>query len=1502
MRATPVVFAGALTLLPFLPRSALSATVRVPADQPTIQSGIDAAAPGDTVLVACGTYYEHDVTLIPGIVLRSETGLPDCVVLDAQRNGRGLFGVGLTAGTVVEGITITGGINDEGHDFGREERTPGDWVGVPAPGERDWGGGGGAYFILSQVTFRSCSFAGNHAAVHGGGLRLEGGSPVLEACAFDENQAGNQGGGLYVGLGTSVGITGCSFQGNSARHGGGVHVASATAVTSTNCSFHLNWGFLSGGAFSSAFSDPVFVDCTFSANKTGLRNYTPRRGGAIAATGNTMSLTGCTLVWNVGSTGAAIQVNSTNVTVDRSLIAYSSTAPFACTGGSVLLSCSDVFGNSSGDYVDCIAGQSGVSGNFSADPLLCMPHSEVPIPEPGSPCLPANNSCGVLVGAHSAPSCPSSVPLTVDTVPAALQVEINWSVETAPATIDLFPGETVALGSVSPQYTSDTGYVFQDWSDGSLYDHYVVVPDSGASYTARYRTGSYLLTVTSDPGGSVTPQSGFFDVGSTPYVRATPDASHEFVSWVGSGPGSYTGTLNPAPVTMDGPITQHAVFQTAYHTLTMAADSGGTVTPATGSYVQGTQVVITATPAFGFDFDGWSGTGSGSYSGANNPALVTMLGPVTETAHFAAVPVYTLTMAADSGGTVTPQTGDYEVGTVVPISATPDLGFEFTGWTGTGPGSYTGPYNPAVVVVDGPLTETAHFTPVPVYTLTMAADSGGTVTPQTGDYEEGTVVPIAATADLGFEFTGWTGTGPGSYTGTATPASVTVNGPLTETAHFAAVPVYTLTTVAGPGGIVTPPTGDHSAGAQVSIHAQPDSGYAFGGWTGVGPGSYSGLANPTTITMDGDITETAAFVETDSLLLSMIADPGGWVWPSSGYQAPGARVGIAAYAYPGWVFTGWTGQGNGSYTGTNQAVSVTMLSHISQTAHFTFPPTWTLTMNTNGGGTTIPASGDYANGSTITIVAIPDETHVFERWAGSGLGSYTGPDNPATITLNGDIAEYAVFRLVTGVTVTTAPPGKRIGVDGADYTSPQTFAWNVGTSHVVDVDSLVAGTTGSRERFAQWSDSVLTPSRQIVTPASATTYTAEYGDDYFLDFQDPPDGVSQPGDGWHASGTAVTIQAVPDPGLTFLQWMGQGLGSYTGPDNPALVTMSAPITEAPSFGPIGYEFSISASDTDPYITTDAPAGGVRSLYFWMTCTDEGISAFEGDVTGDLPVYGFNTAPNVINYGDATHLYMAVGLCPGPGPTLLGEWAVNDTGGEVCLGPSASHGLLAAVDCTVFAVIDSVVVRGFSSSGTGPCFVPGKGCHGGIPRTSVAAAAQERAVEVTWERPEGTRTTGFHVYRSVAGGDHYERVTSSAVAAGARFVDRAVEGETSYRYQVAGVSPGGSESVLGEATVVTPEWAPLVTSFRGARPNPFGRETELSFTVASKSRVRISIYDVAGRLVRRLTEAELPPGDHVLAWDGRTRSGGWVPAGVYFARAEIGNYTATKKIVLLGGGR
>src|SRR4029077_8155587 len=85
------------------------------------------------------------------------------------------------------------------------------------------------------------------------------------------------------------------------------------------------------------------------------------------------------------------------------------------------------------------------------------------------------------------------------------------------------------------------------------------------------------------------------------------------------------------------------------------------------------------------------------------------------------------------------------------------------------------------------------------YYLTMSAGTGGSVSPSSGWENSGAAVAISATPPTGYSFSGWTGSGTGSYSGTSNPASITMSGPITETAAFTQNPVQ-ITFQTNPNG------------------------------------------------------------------------------------------------------------------------------------------------------------------------------------------------------------------------------------------------------------------------------------------------------------------------------------------------------------------------------------------------------------------------------------------------------------------------------------------------------------------------------------------------------------------------------------------------------------------------------------------------------------------------------------------------------------------------------
>ena len=82
------------------------------------------------------------------------------------------------------------------------------------------------------------------------------------------------------------------------------------------------------------------------------------------------------------------------------------------------------------------------------------------------------------------------------------------------------------------------------------------------------------------------------------------------------------------------------------------------------------------------------------------------------------------------------------------------------------------------------------------------------------------------------------------------------------------------------------------------------------------------------------------------------------------------------------------------------------------------------------------------------------------------------------------------------------------------------------------------------------------------------------------------------------------------------------------------------------------------------------------------------------------------------------------------------------------------------------------------------------------------------------------------------------------------------------------------------------------------PNPFNPQTTLRFSLPAAGRARLSVFDVAGRLVRTLVDADLAAGGHEVVWDGRDEGGRDVGSGSYLARLESGGRLEAIRMALV----
>jgi hypothetical protein len=83
------------------------------------------------------------------------------------------------------------------------------------------------------------------------------------------------------------------------------------------------------------------------------------------------------------------------------------------------------------------------------------------------------------------------------------------------------------------------------------------------------------------------------------------------------------------------------------------------------------------------------------------------------------------------------------------------------------------------------------------------------------------------------------------------------------------------------------------------------------------------------------------------------------------------------------------------------------------------------------------------------------------------------------------------------------------------------------------------------------------------------------------------------------------------------------------------------------------------------------------------------------------------------------------------------------------------------------------------------------------------------------------------------------------------------------------------------------------------PNPFSSVTSVRYDLPVAARVDLEVFDVSGRLVRRLIDHRpTEPGRHTALWGGRNESGQPVGPGIYFCRLSAGSKSQIQRLVLL----
>lgn len=351
-----------------------AATIHVPKEELTIQSGIDAAKDGDTVLVADGIYKdEGNVNLDfngKKIIVKSESGPKSTIITCSyQPNTRGFsFTNKETVDSVVEGFTIRNGIHING---------------------------GGIYIHNSSPTIKNCIVEWNRAirdgrwTGHGGGIYAKNSDVLIMGCTINNNRTASYGGGVFFegnredDIGKRVlyylpRVIDCTISHNN---GSGIHSIEdvRTTIKNTKVSQNSNRGIVAA-----IFSGRTFITNSVISQNTGggvecnefsvlkiqdsiIKQNTGNIGGGIYGSPSAIiEVTNCIIVQNIAQRwGGGIGISPkwgdtkiTNCTISRNIAEQKGGGVFASSEGALfILSKSIVWGNNSNGTHDELFGR-----------------------------------------------------------------------------------------------------------------------------------------------------------------------------------------------------------------------------------------------------------------------------------------------------------------------------------------------------------------------------------------------------------------------------------------------------------------------------------------------------------------------------------------------------------------------------------------------------------------------------------------------------------------------------------------------------------------------------------------------------------------------------------------------------------------------------------------------------------------------------------------------------------------------------------------------------------------------------------------------------------------------------------------------------------------------------------------------------------------------------------------------------------------------------------------
>ncbi len=441
------------------------------------------------------------------------------------------------------------------------------------------------------------------------------------------------------------------------------------------------------------------------------------------------------------------------------------------------------------------------------------------------------------------------------------------------------------------------------------------------------------------------------------------------------------------------------------------------------------------------------------------------------------------------------------------------------------------------------------------YSLSLTGSGSGAVKvngttyalPWSGSFVSGSSVTLEAVPQSGWAFGNWSG----DVSGSVNPVTVTMDAAKSISATFSQLS-YTLSlTGSGSGSVKVngttrslPWSGSFLSDSTVILEAVPQSGWAFGNWSG----DASGSTNPITVTMDGVKSITTTFNQL-SYTLSLTGSGSGSVrvngtghsLPWSGQFLSSSEVTLQAVPQSGWEFASWSGDASGSANPVTITMSgakdvATTFNRINYTLSLT--KVGSGSVKVNGTTRSLPWSGQFYSGEQVTLLATAADGWRFDGWSGDttwpGDTLIVTMDNSKSVTANFDQLSYTL-------SISKAGSGA-VEVNGTRHSLPWSDSFLSGT-----VVTLVAK-PATGWRFEGWSgDATWENGTLIVTMSNPKNLTATFSEETFtLSLAKTGEGSvkvngtvrSLPWSGEFVTGSELTLEAIPDDEWDFKRWSG----------------------------------------------------------------------------------------------------------------------------------------------------------------------------------------------------------------------------------------------------------------------------------------------------------------------------------------------------------------------------